>query len=230
MNQINPDVYGFLKKIDTFFFDVDGTLFSSEDILEEVYQESIAQYFQKNNIQYKLPTLSEILPYIGMPVKEIFRNLLPFLEEQQRDEISQNVLDVLVRKIYLGKGKHYDGVKETLKYLYKKKYKMFSASNGRKAYIEAILKVNCIDSYFLEISCIDNITIFNKSQLVREIIQRYNLKPDSCVIIGDRESDKIAAQENHIHFIATVYGHGSPPEWEGSILKIQSIKELMEFF
>lgn len=184
----------------------------------------------ENNVHYKLPTLSEILPYIGLPVKEIFQNLLPYLTEEQRDEISQNVLNVLVKKIYHGEGKHYDGVQETIEYLYNKKYKIFTASNGRKSYIEAILKVNRIDSYFQEISSIDNIRIFNKTQLVKDIIRRYHLNPNFCVIVGDRESDKIAAKENHIHYIAAIYGHGKPSEWEGSLLRIQSLKELKEFF
>lgn len=218
-----------LKNINTIFFDVDGTLFSSEEMLEQVYQEAIAEFFKQKNIKEKLPTLSEILPYIGLPVKEIFKNLLPFLKEEERDEISQNVLVTLVDKIYKGEGIHYDGVQETIEYLFKKGYKIFSASNGRKPYVEAILKVNKIYNYFLEIICIDNQTIFNKSDIVRYIIKKYNLEPEKSILVGDRESDKIAAKDNHIYFVAAEYGHGSPEERKDALLYISSIKELKKY-
>ncbi|MFN3603802.1 MAG: HAD family hydrolase [Leptonema sp. (in: bacteria)] len=218
-----------LKNIKYIFFDVDGTLFSSEEMLEVVYQETIAKFFEKKNINQKLPTLSEILPYIGLPVKEIFNHLLPYLSEEEREEISQNILLELVNRIYKGEGIHYEGVEETLKYLYNKNYKIFSASNGRKAYVEAILKVNRIYDYFLEIPCIDNKNIFNKVQLVKDVIERYRLESEFCVLIGDRKSDRVAAFENQIHFIAAEYGHGSSQEREGALLRIHSIKELKNY-
>lgn len=229
MKNLTIDIHKILRNIDTIFFDVDGTLFSSEEMLETVYQESIAKFFKEKGIKERLPTLSEILPYIGLPVKEIFRNLLPFLKEEERDEISQNVLITLVEKINNGEGLHYDGVKETVEYLYKKNYKIFSASNGRKPYVEAILKVNQIYDYFTEIVCIDNQTIFNKSDIVRYVIKKNNLEPKKSILIGDRESDKIAAKENHIYFIAAEYGHGSPEERKGALLHIFSIRELKKY-
>lgn len=219
-----------LSKIKNIFFDVDGTLFSSEHMLEEVYHQSIVEFFNKKNEKRKLPTLQEILQYVGLPVKEIFQNLLPDITEEERQEISNTVLKILVERIEKGEGLHYDGVKDVIKYLYNKKYKIFSASNGRKPYVEAILKVNFIYEYFYEIPCIDNKTIFNKIELVQKTIEKHHLNPEECVIIGDRNSDRIAAEKNQILFIAADYGHGDPTERDGAFLHISSIKDLFNYF
>ncbi|GIX40364.1 MAG: phosphoglycolate phosphatase [Leptospiraceae bacterium] len=219
-----------LSKIKNIFFDVDGTLFSSEHMLEEVYHQSILEFFKNKNYKKKLPTLEEILQYVGLPVKEIFENLLPDLDESERQEISNNVLKILVQRIENGEGLHYDGVEEVIKYLYNKNYKIFAASNGRKPYVEAILKVNQIYDYFYDIPCIDNQTIFNKIELVQKTIEKHHLKPEECVIIGDRASDRIAAEKNHILFIAADYGHGEQSERNGAILHISSIKDLLKYF
>ncbi len=219
-----------LKNIKNIFFDVDGTLFSSEHMLEEVYQQSIHEFLIKYNKQRKLPSLEEILQYVGYPIKEIFEKLLPDLTENDRNEISNTVLKILVERIEKGEGLHYDGVEEVIKYLYNKNYKIFTASNGRKPYVEAILKVNNIYSYFYDITCIDNKTIFNKSQLVSYIINKYNLEKRESILVGDRSSDRSAAEENEILFIAADYGHGKPEEREGAFLHIHSIKDLLYYF
>ncbi len=218
-----------LKNIKNIFFDVDGTLFSSEHMLEEVYQEAILDYFKDKNYK-NLPSLKDIIQYIGLPVKEIFRNLLPDITEEERNIISDRVLEILVKRIGNGEGLHYDGVEEVIKYLYNKNYKLISASNGRRPYVEIILKVNKIYDYFFDIPCIDNKTIFNKSQLVKYAIDKFSLNPKECVIIGDRASDRDAAISNQIYFIAADYGHGDKSERDGAILHISSIKDLFNYF
>ena len=219
-----------LSKVKNIFFDVDGTLFTSEHMLEEVYHQSIREFFKNKPYNKKLPTLEEIIQYVGLPVKEIFRNLLPDLSEEERQEISNSVLKILVERIENGEGLHYDGVDEVIKYLYNKNYKLFAASNGRRPYVEAILKVNKIYNYFYEIPCIDNKTIFNKVELVQHTIEKHHLLPEECVIIGDRASDRIAAEKNQIYFIAADYGHGEQSERNGALLHIQSIKDLLKYF
>lgn len=218
-----------LQNIKNIFFDVDGTLFSSEHMLEEVYHEAILDYFKDKNYK-KLPSVEDIIQYIGLPVKEIFQNLLPDLTEKERNIISDKVLEILVYRIGNGEGLHYDGVEEVIKYLYNKNYKLIAASNGRRPYVEIILKVNHIYDYFFDIPCIDNITIFNKSQLVKYAIDKFSLKPEECVIIGDRASDREAAISNQIYFIAADYGHGDMSERNGAILHISSINDLMKYF
>lgn len=232
MNQIRSgeDITSILKNISVFFFDVDGTLFSSETILEPVYRQAVEIYNQKHATSIPLPSYEQIIPFIGYTVKQIFEGVFPQLEDQQREELSNLVLDIFVERIQNGEGHHYDGVRETIKFLHSKGYKLFTASNGRRAYIEAILKANRIHGYFLEIPAIDNREIHTKGDIIAYILKKYRFSPESCVIVGDRDSDRIAALQNGIYYIAATYGHGKPEEHHQAILKIASIRELMEYF
>ncbi len=218
-----------LKSIKNIFLDVDGTLFSSEEILEEVYYNAILNYLKSSNVSTKIPGREEIMKYIGLPVKEIFSNLLPELSEEDRKLISDNVLKELVLRIERGEGKHYEGVRETVKYLFHKGYKLITASNGRKPYVDIILKVNQIYKYFFSYEYIDNIQIHNKIQLVKNAMLKHNLQAKETVIIGDRNSDREAALENKIYFIAADYGHGTLDERDGALIRLQSFSEIKNY-
>lgn len=79
-------------------FDVDGTLFSSEGMILEVYRDSIQNFSKTFEIQVDLPSRDQLMMEIGKPVKTIFRNLLPQLNEEQRDSISDSVLRFYARE------------------------------------------------------------------------------------------------------------------------------------
>ncbi|HNI91302.1 MAG TPA: HAD hydrolase-like protein, partial [Leptospiraceae bacterium] len=88
-----------LNTVKLLAFDVDGTLFSSEEIILDTYIEAIQRFIQKHNKKIPIPTKEKIIEQIGLPVKKIFLNLLPELEEIERDEISDSVLILLREKI-----------------------------------------------------------------------------------------------------------------------------------
>ena len=73
------------SKIRVIAFDVDGTLFSSEDIIHETYIESIQNFIDASGKKVIIPTKEKIIEQVGLPVKQIFKNLLPELEELERD-------------------------------------------------------------------------------------------------------------------------------------------------
>lgn len=142
--------------LQTLAFDVDGTLFSSEGMILEVYRDSIRNFSETFKIQISLPSRDQLMMEIGKPVKTIFRNLLPQLNEEQRDAISDSVLRFLCERIKKGEGELYPSVKETIESLSKKGFRILAASNGRKPYIETILEVAGVLSYFDPILVLDN--------------------------------------------------------------------------
>ncbi|MCE9500172.1 MAG: HAD hydrolase-like protein, partial [Leptospira sp.] len=107
-------------KIRLLAFDIDGTIFSSEEIILPVYKEAIANYIKKSNIKIPVPTQERIMLEIGKPVKTIFKNLLPELPEPERDKISDDVLRLLCEKIRNGEGHVYPNVFESVKSLREK--------------------------------------------------------------------------------------------------------------
>lgn len=207
--------------------DVDGTLFSSEDMLLEVYHRAMQDFRDRHGRPERLPDLPAIMEQIGQPVKKIFQNLVPELTEAERDEISGQILVDLVGRIDGGDGVHYEGVAATLRTLRANGVKIYAASNGRRAYVEAILRAANIDSFFDAVPAIDNVTIFNKSELVAFVLSEYGHAASDCVIVGDRATDRDAGAANRVPFVACTYGHGSEDEYRGAVARIASFPELL---
>ena len=213
------------SNIKAILFDVDGTLFSSEGIIEQIYRNE----FRKFNARYGKPAVipghDDIMAQIGKPVVKIFEALAPDLTVEERETLGEIILNELVTSILEGAGEHYEGVTKTIENL-SKKYRIFAASNGRLPYVEAILKANEIYTFFEAIPHVDNLNIKNKNELVSSILKNYNLKSDDAVLIGDRTSDRDAALDNKCYFIACRYGHGGEEEWKGAHAFIDSITDL----
>ncbi len=217
------------QKVSAILWDIDGTLFSSEEILAEAYEKAFLS-FQKlkpRRSYLSPPTLEKIMPEIGKPVKVIFQNLVPELNQDEQDELSLGVLYQLVLMIMQGKGHFYPDVKEVLQKLYERGIRFFTASNGRYPYIETILRRGEVLPFFIELDTIDNKFVHNKTQLVAHILHKYKLEPKETVLVGDRKSDSDAAKENEIGFIATSFGHGESTEWKDPLAVIGNLKALL---
>ena len=65
------------NQIKILAFDVDGTLFTSESIILDTYIESIQKFIIKSGKNVTVPTKEKIIEQVGLPVKQIFQNLLP---------------------------------------------------------------------------------------------------------------------------------------------------------
>lgn len=206
-------------------FDVDGTLFSSEEIIHDVYIEEFTRMQSEIGRPRIIPDKPAIIAEIGKPVPVIFRNLCGDLSQAEQDELSARILKGLVRHILAGEGEHYPGARETLAELHGRGLKLYTASNGRAPYVRSILEANGVMQYFAAIPVLSG-SITNKTELVRELLVENGLKPTEAVLVGDRASDRDAAIENGVAFIACRFGHGTPPEWEGARAIIDSISEL----
>ena len=219
-----------LKKIfaptRAILWDIDGTLFSAEDILAATYYQAFLAFQKHTKQEIKIPTLTEILAEIGKPVKEIFQNLAPELGSKEQDKLSLRVLAELVKIISFGGGKYYENMPLTLAKLHEGGYLFFSASNGRYPYVEAILRTSKTIRYFQKIETLNNQSIKNKSELAAHILKKHKLEPQEAVLIGDRQSDRDAACDNTVPFIACAYGHGQASEWKDAVLLIHSLAEL----
>ncbi len=216
------------ETIKAILWDVDGTLFSSEEIIHQIYQDCFSAYQKQHGVPAKIPTLPEIVAQIGKPVKAIFEALAPDISDEQRHELGLEILDGLVQTLSNGGGHHYAGAPETQRALHSKGYAVYGVSNGRLPYIEAILKANGTFALFTAIPTIDNQTIHDKAGLVAHVLQTAGLRPEQCVLIGDRTSDRDAARDNQVPFIAARYGHGAAEEWVGAAEHIDAPDDLLK--
>ena len=216
-----------LSSVRAVLFDVDGTIFSSEEIIPDTYQNEFKKFREETGRPEHLPDFPQIMEQIGKPVVEIFRNLAPDLSQTEQDSLSARILTGLVEDIEKGQGIHYPGVFQTLQELKKRGYQIFAASNGRRPYIESILKAARISPFFTEVPCLDNVRIKNKIELVSDILKRYNFSGEEALMVGDRFSDREAAEKNKCRFAACRYGHGNEEELSGAHVYLEKIDDLL---
>jgi phosphoglycolate phosphatase len=217
------------EKIKILAFDIDGTLFSSENIILETYIESIQRFIQSSGRHIPIPSKEKIIEQVGLPVKQIFRNLLPELNEEERDSISDSVLTLLREKIFQKKGTLYSSVHETILELFERKYTLCIASNGRAPYINAILQAYELEPYFEELVVIDYKDFQSKGDILKAYIEKYNLLGENALMIGDRKSDLDAAVDGGSPFAFCEYGHADKGEIESYSIKLNSIRDLLNF-
>jgi phosphoglycolate phosphatase len=219
-----------LYKIRAIAWDIDGTLFSSEDILLDIYIKSIDVFNQKKNTKITIPSKDRLFQEVGKPVKTIFRNLLPELSEDDRDEISNSVLQLLCEDVKLGKGHVYEGVPSTLQELHTRGYQFVAASNGRFAYVnEVIERIQCKE-LFKPIRTLNPPQIKDKNELLDSLLKEHQWKPEEVLMVGDRLSDFDASRYVGCPFAFASYGHAPPGEIQISEIYLKSIQDLLVFF
>jgi phosphoglycolate phosphatase len=216
-----------LEKIKYLAFDIDGTLFSSEDIILNVYKESILLYKNRTGSNIEIPSQEKIMAQIGKPVKTIFLNLVPELEEKDRDLISDDVLRILCEKVRNKEGHIYDGVRDTLEKLQQKSYILLTASNGRTPYIDSILDVAGVNTLFTDKVTLDYNKLKVKGDILLHYIEKYNIKPDQILMIGDRFSDFEAAEIAKTPFLFCEYGHATLDEIPHFTVKASKVSDLL---
>ena len=108
------------NKFDSIIFDLDGTLWDSTAKVAKAWQKA------KEEVDYVKEdfTREKIHSITGMTYKAIFETLLPYLDEEQRNEFkalaAKNELELLNEK----GGELFPGLENTLQYL-SEKYKLF---------------------------------------------------------------------------------------------------------
>ncbi|NNH01384.1 HAD-IA family hydrolase [Acinetobacter sp. ANC 5414] len=107
----------------------------------------------------------------------------------------------------------FDDVAETLKALQQQGYRLFLATAKPEVYARQILEHFELLQYFVHPYGSElNGDRTNKAELIAYIMQKEQLKPEECLMVGDREHDIFGARHNGIETIAVEYGYGSEKE------------------
>lgn len=211
-----------------FALDIDGTIFSSENIIFPVYEESIRHYRDSRKADLQVPSRERIMLEIGKPVKTIFQNLFPQLTEPDRDVLSDSVLRLLCEKIGRGEGEYYPRVTETIEKIVARGGKILVASNGRRPYIDAILKYCNVLQHVVNPTYIDGNLIFSKSDIMRHYVA-LGMDAREIVMVGDRLSDLEAAQAISCDFAWCAYGHAPAGEITEYAIRLEQFADLAAY-
>ncbi|BAK16494.1 predicted phosphatase [Solibacillus silvestris StLB046] len=179
-------------------FDMDGTLFQTNLILEPALERTF-EYLRQNKLWTGATPIDEYREIMGVPLDVVWKTLCPNHSDKIREKSNYYFQSALIEEIRLGNGALYENVVSTLQIL-SKSYPLFIASNGETAYLQAIMSTFKLNRWIQKCYSIDIIPSRNKSHLVEQIKQEQNIV--SGFVVGDRASDITAAIDNNLLAIA----------------------------
>lgn len=207
----------------SIIFDMDGTLFQTDKILEV----SLEDTFNHLRLLNKWDAVTPIDKYreiMGVPLPKVWETLLPNHSKEVREQTDAYFLERLIENISSGKGALYPNVYEVFSYLKEEGYSIYIASNGLTEYLKAIVGHYNLDDWVTETFSIEQIESLNKSDLVRHMIKKYDIT--SGAVVGDRLSDIKAAKDNGLVSIGCRFDFAQESELAQADLVIENLIEL----
>ncbi|WP_046181322.1 HAD hydrolase-like protein [Domibacillus tundrae] len=207
----------------SLIFDMDGTLFQTDKILEL----SLDDTFNHLRSLNKWDTVTPIDKYreiMGIPLPKVWETLLPNHSNEVREQTDAYFLERLVENIRSGKGALYPNVKEVFSYLKENNCSIYIASNGLTEYLKAIVSYYNLDNWVTETFSIQQIESLNKSDLVRSILEKYDIT--NAAVVGDRLSDINAAKDNGLVSIGCNFDFAQEDELSQANIVIDDLIEL----
>lgn len=206
-----------------YIFDLDGTLInSSNEVIECMYRAFV-------DANYPVDKSKLTSNLIGPPLKEIIQNIAPELKDDNKiSEIMANF-----RRIYDNDendiSEIYDGVYEVLEKLKKRGKKLFIATFKPSVPTFRIVKQFKLN-YFEDVYTIDKFDKhITKDEMISDIIEKYALKKEETVMIGDALSDINAAKKAGVKAVGALWGYGDDkkPLIENADIIINKAEEIL---
>ncbi|MES2379215.1 MAG: HAD family hydrolase [Bacteroidota bacterium] len=206
------------NRYDSIIFDLDGTLWDSSANVVTAWQTAKEQvdYIKQDFTQPMIHSIT------GMTYKAIFETLLPYLNEEQREEFKTLAGKYELEILYEKGGELYPGLEAALQSL-STKYKLFIVSNCQNGYIEVFFKVSGLEHYFKGHQCYGTKNQ-PKNENILDIIKDHDLK--APVYVGDTMGDYSAATKACVPFIFLSHGFGVVNE--DQVATVDGLGELAE--
>ena len=209
--------------------DVDGTLVDSVPDLayciDEMMQKLSLQKWGETKVRHwvgnGVPKLVERAltgELEGRPIKEVFDTAYPIFLDLYEDNSAE--------RSYL-----YDGVREGLDYLKSQRYQLGCVTNKSEQFTHPLLKALGIFNDFKIIISGDTLPKRKPDPMpLLYCAERFNLKPEECLMLGDSVSDVKAARAAGFDIICMSYGynHGNDIADENPDLVIDSMSQLSD--
>lgn len=206
------------NKIEMIIFDLDGTLWNTEDVSYEVTKEVIEKYDFVQEI-----TKDTIAKTMGCTFAETAEMYMPYLEKEKREKILQEILDATSEKLTVVGGNLYEGLEGVLIEL-RKTYKLAIVSNCAAGYIESFLDSANLRNYFEDFAAAAKMKV-TKAEAIKAVLKRNNIT--KAIYVGDTIKDLEASQGANLEFIHAKYGFGKDIKTQYSINTITELPSLL---
>ena len=211
--------------IKNILIDLDGTLTDPREGI------TTSARYGLNKMGHPIADSENIDWIIGPPLKASLAKILNVSPED--DLAEQALLGYRERFAVTGlfENELFDDVKDTLQHLHTQGYRLFLATAKPEIYAKRILEHFNLLQYF-EYSYGSELSgeRTNKGDLIAYILEKEQLNPQECLMVGDREHDIFGARKNGIETIAVEYGYGSAQELDQAKPKarIQKFSDLLQ--
>ncbi|AZR72854.1 hypothetical protein BBF96_05295 [Anoxybacter fermentans] len=215
------------KSIKTIIFDLDGTLFQTEELAIPAFYDTISRLRNEGLYESEIPEKETLLSMFGKTNDQIWAELLPGASSHVIEKADEYMLHYEMLRLKRGEGNPYPGVVETLKVLKKEGYRLCIASNGSEIYVTGVAEYY-FPGLFAAVYSAGGYQTNSKVELVRLIVERFNDGP--MAMVGDRSSDIEAGKKNGLLTIGCKYGFGREEELAGADYVINNFTQIRELF
>ena len=205
-------------KFEMIIFDLDGTLWNTE----ECTYKSVNEVLKKYNIDEEI-SIEKVRSAMGTTFSETAENYMPYLKKEDREELLQEILDNHILLLSKSGGNVYPNVEKALKEL-SISYKLAIVSNCAGGYIETFLETSGLEKYFVDFAAAAQLKI-SKAEAIKKVINENNV--NSAIYVGDTQKDFEASQGAEIDFIHAKYGFGKNLEFEYGINSLEELPEIL---
>lgn len=211
--------------IKNYIFDLDGTIVNSSQEVLMCFKKA----FQKSDY---IIDESRLTPnVIGPPLKEILQLIAPDLKDENKlTEIVKHFREI------------YDNNENDISIMYKGMYEYISTlkAQGNKVFMATfkpmaptmrIVKMLKLEDLFDDIYTIDKFGgHISKEEMIKDILDTYELNPEETVMIGDAATDMTAGKANKVKAVGVLWGYGTDKEplIEEADLVVNDVEELIE--
>ncbi|GLC89508.1 HAD-IA family hydrolase [Lysinibacillus piscis] len=204
-------------------FDMDGTLFQTNFILEPAL-EATFDVLRKKSLWQGVTPLEHYREIMGVSLPVVWQTLCPMHDEFTQQESNVLFQHQLIELIRQGKGALYPNVEATLAKL-AEHYPLYIASNGQTEYLQAIVETYKLERYIQGVYSIDMINSGHKSDLVKRVLEDNDIKRGA--VVGDRLSDIRAAHDNGLVSIAVRFDFAQEAELQQADMVIDDLQQLV---
>ncbi|RBP04428.1 HAD family hydrolase [Rossellomorea aquimaris] len=211
----------------SLIFDMDGTLFQTDKILETSLDDTFERLRTQNQWDAETP-IEKYREIMGVPLPKVWETLLPDHSLEDREQTDVYFLERLIQNIRKGKGALYPHVQEVFSHLKGNGFSIYIASNGLIEYLNAIVGYYGLDEWVSGVFSIQHIESMNKSDLVRHIVDTYEISRGA--VVGDRLSDIHAAKDNGLVAVGCRFDFAQEEELAKADMIIEDLLELKKLF
>ncbi|WP_028561931.1 HAD family hydrolase [Paenibacillus pinihumi] len=216
-----------LQQPEAIIFDMDGTLFQTETLLESVHKRIFEQLRKEGLYTNDTPPIERLIACLGMLLDDIWKKVMPDGSPAAHQRANELMLQYELEELEAGNGILYPKVIETLEALHQRGIKLFVASNGLEHYVKGVASLRTIDHLFTGLYSAGEFDTASKVDLVSRLLKDHSLQ--SAWMVGDRSSDVEAGLNNGLKVIGCQYaGFGGDDELQGSDYLISSFDELLQ--